>query len=568
MNKEIKILYNKEIKRFELTQTYENLIENIKKSFQHLEGKEILIKYQDDEMDYIAISSQFDLEQILIFMENKNLHVLRGFIEVKDQIDQEENFGSKYQFFKQDKGVGNNYLKEEKQKIIEIKKEENKEENQSINEIARSLKLTESFVNVVNKDNQEKNIIQYNNNINTISKEVLNESYNPAIWNAEKGLPAVDGLEIIHSLLVHPVKEGSSNKQAIEEEIINQKSSIKENNKDVCEDNNLNNQNKKLEKKLKKEKKAILKEKRFQERFNMTKTLIDNQTLELKNFFSKLIEEKFAELKSSLQKENAEKKPVSFNELLIESNQQYSYKNQQNNITVHKISCKACQINEIVGNMYKCSVCHDYNLCENCENLHGLKHGHPFLKIREVISGLDKNLEIEKKQIEDKIFKYEVVSSKCVSEKRGEFECGNKEVIIQVKFQNNGKTDWPNSLSLRNIQGISGELLKLNKTVKPGEIICFDVKLLTGQLRQGDYDSRWALYDEDKNVQIGTFVDLKFKMIKNQVPAYNPNKNYRFKHKLKEFKEVYDLNSIPENKILDALEKSDGKMEEALGFLF
>jgi hypothetical protein len=567
MNKEIKILYNKEIKRFELTQTYENLIENIKKSFKQLEEKEILIKYQDDEMDYIAISSQFDLEQVLIFMENKNLQVLRGFIDVKDQIAREENSCLKDKFVNQDKEVGNNYLKEEKKEITEIKKEENKEEIQSTNVIARSLKLTESFVNVTNKENEERNIIQNNNNINAISKEVFNESHNPSILIPEKSLPSIDGLEIIKSLLVHPVIEQSLNKPTKEE--ICTRGSIKETDKDVCEDNKKNNHNHKLEKKLKKEKKAILKEKRFQERFNMTKNLIDNQTIELKNFFSKLIEEKFAELKSSMQKENSEKKPFSFNELLIESSQQYSYKNQQINITVHKINCKGCHVKEIVGNRYKCCVCEDYNLCENCENLLGLKHGHPFLKLREDIKGLDKKIaKEENKKIEEKIVKNEVISSKCISENRGEFNCGNKEVIIKVTLQNNGRTDWPNSLSLRNIDGISGETIRLNKTIKSGETICFDVKLLTGQLVQGDYNSRWALYDEDKSLQIGTSVDLKFKMMKNQVINSNPNNNYRFKHMLKDMKEIYDLKSISEIKILDALEKSNGKMEDALGYLF
>ena len=43
--------------------------------------------------------------------------------------------------------------------------------------------------------------------------------------------------------------------------------------------------------------------------------------------------------------------------------------------------CDGCGMLPLVGWRYKCSICDDYNLCENCEERIGGKHNHPFIKI-------------------------------------------------------------------------------------------------------------------------------------------------------------------------------------------
>ena len=45
------------------------------------------------------------------------------------------------------------------------------------------------------------------------------------------------------------------------------------------------------------------------------------------------------------------------------------------------IRCDECGLYPIVGWRFKCSICDDYNLCENCEENFGSKHNHPLLKI-------------------------------------------------------------------------------------------------------------------------------------------------------------------------------------------
>ena len=50
--------------------------------------------------------------------------------------------------------------------------------------------------------------------------------------------------------------------------------------------------------------------------------------------------------------------------------------------TVHSnIKCQQCSKNPIIGYRYKCSVCPDYNLCEECEEKN-VNHPHNFIKIR------------------------------------------------------------------------------------------------------------------------------------------------------------------------------------------
>lgn len=53
------------------------------------------------------------------------------------------------------------------------------------------------------------------------------------------------------------------------------------------------------------------------------------------------------------------------------------------NTSVHQhVTCDNCNANPIIGTRYKCTVCHDFDFCESCEELHGETHAHPMLKIR------------------------------------------------------------------------------------------------------------------------------------------------------------------------------------------
>lgn len=52
-------------------------------------------------------------------------------------------------------------------------------------------------------------------------------------------------------------------------------------------------------------------------------------------------------------------------------------------ISVHNgIKCDGCNMNNIKGLRYKCTICDEFNYCEKCEEKFGEKHQHPFYKLR------------------------------------------------------------------------------------------------------------------------------------------------------------------------------------------
>ena len=45
------------------------------------------------------------------------------------------------------------------------------------------------------------------------------------------------------------------------------------------------------------------------------------------------------------------------------------------------VSCDGCGMTPIIGNRYKCSICYNFDYCQNCEEMYKNEHNHPFIKI-------------------------------------------------------------------------------------------------------------------------------------------------------------------------------------------
>lgn len=54
---------------------------------------------------------------------------------------------------------------------------------------------------------------------------------------------------------------------------------------------------------------------------------------------------------------------------------------EQKNTVFENIVCDGCEMTPVKGIRFMCSVCSNYDLCENCERA-GVHSQHPMLKVR------------------------------------------------------------------------------------------------------------------------------------------------------------------------------------------
>lgn len=67
----------------------------------------------------------------------------------------------------------------------------------------------------------------------------------------------------------------------------------------------------------------------------------------------------------------------------IQENIPYFKPEEKKQEIVHsRVQCDGCNKFPLVGNRFKCTICQDFDYCEDCERRFGETHNHPFLKIR------------------------------------------------------------------------------------------------------------------------------------------------------------------------------------------
>ncbi len=82
-------------------------------------------------------------------------------------------------------------------------------------------------------------------------------------------------------------------------------------------------------------------------------------------------------------KHNHPFKVVETKQLLKEILDKVAHKpeNEEGKAVHHMYSCNGCGMHPIIGARYKCSICDDFDYCENCEAIYKHEHNHPFIKI-------------------------------------------------------------------------------------------------------------------------------------------------------------------------------------------
>ena len=154
----------------------------------------------------------------------------------------------------------------------------------------------------------------------------------------------------------------------------------------INEYNNIINKYKLENEKINSQLKENKDKKKQKEKFELEKDSIREE-------IEKKLKEKYDnDIKLEINKYNnlLNKKKIEFEELNKKYNQILNLKKEEKkefskNKEIHNnIKCEKCFQEPIIGNRYKCSVCNNYNLCEECEEKNSISDDHPhdFIKIR------------------------------------------------------------------------------------------------------------------------------------------------------------------------------------------
>ena len=318
-----------------------------------------------------------------------------------------------------------------------------------------------------------------------------------------------------------------------------------------------------------------------------------------------LIDEDYNKL---LEKSKLNKKTIKINVELFNEKQSDIHLN---------IKCDECGICPIKGIRYKCNNCHEFNLCEKCENEKGNKHDHPFIKLNNPnsIKMLYNNLkntsdksENDNNLINDEkkgnspsnnfldniinvcgnfcnyfIPEHLKYSSTCQNENLTLNIEDKKEIKIKLSLLNDGSIEWPSPSYFTCLKGSSdiiGKDIKLNDNIQPNNSIEIEINLdLSNLKKSGKYISVWQ-FKTIENIPFGEFVTITINYTTNmnyEVKNNNYNNINRFnnnmneialKQIINELRNKYDLSKYEDdNPILTALIDSNGNKEEAMKLL-
>ena len=269
------------------------------------------------------------------------------------------------------------YMKDLGKKIIETEEDFKEFLNGNINlislDISQDSKLyKENFASIEKENNENINELD---NLNKKKEEIISEKRN-AVKEFNKTVKSID--EQIKKLQTEIKKEKNKMKNEInkldKEEIeINKK--IQDLKEKLGIKNDENETIKKVEEKREQEKE---KEKSEQEKKNSTD--IKEKKSAKKQEIEKLVEKKEDKIEDK-KEENKENKPfINFKPITDVINMFGAFF--QKDKPIHfSIVCNGCGAFPIIGNRFKCTVCENFNYCENCEEKFGNEHQHPFLKI-------------------------------------------------------------------------------------------------------------------------------------------------------------------------------------------
>ena len=223
---------------------------------------------------------------------------------------------------------------------------------------------------------------------------------------------------------------------------------------------------------------------------------------QIKDTIAKIVKSKIKNLEEDLindiyksisQNEENELSKLNNNQKIIMSNIK---KNNEKQIH-YGISCDNCHCQNIIGPRFKCSICENYNLCSNCEEISKHDINHIFIKIKKPN---DSNLNINSTL-------YYITKDLNFSSSPNFLKFKRDSTNIQdITLTNTGKVNWKKGFyfkCLKEFSELIGDKISFSIKVEPGKEIhaqlIFDKKKNDENLSQIDknkYVSYWQMFTD------------------------------------------------------------------------
>ena len=232
----------------------------------------------------------------------------------------------------------------------------------------------------------------------------------------------------------------------------------------------------------------------------------------------------------------------------------------------------------IIGYRYKCSICKNYNLCEECEEKNEISKAHPhnFMKIGNeykegqelphfaFISNNNSN-NTNKDKIIKKGYSFECLNKNKLSSYIYE---GTDEAKIEIILKKNGKKDWPKDctkLIFDRASNIEGEDIVLEPQKSGEQKIYHAIFKKVSKYTVGEYKSYllFCVNDETFGEKLELTVGIKENKNKSEI-----DENIE---RINEFREIFELDNNEEftnEKLLEALKKNNFDYDQAFSSLF
>jgi len=596
-----------------MPKTYSEFKQMISKCY-GIADKEInnlLVSYTDDEEDKVLITSDFDFEQAIIFMGKQKINILRVNI---DSAEKSENF----EVVEKSRQSTNSTVPQERPKeevydsfvfqcqVDELKNAyslsgfDDKEIKKAAVEAKGDLDMTFKILmekslgtqsNIIVEEVKESPKDELNKTISTIVKEDTERNVNKMSEICNK---------IENMTLLEKMNNISLN------EIVETKPSNLENLLKLKLD-----EVPLIVKPIKKERKRCHKKKEQQSiavpSMGEDKKVLEKFEADMKLKISAFLDDKFQKIKQKLEEKTIKKSKQLLEKFMSKKKApsqsiECSVPVKSSSITHAGVTCDGCGMYPLVGNRFKCAVCHNFDFCNACEENNKETHPHPFILIRtpdraphSISCVVKESCPIIQKSIPfnsdyklaDVIINNSIIaevnelSSQCLTSNLDivSFE-DSKEILKTLKLKNSGAKSWPKPVYLTCIgesSTIVGHNVPIKLKIESGKENNVEVKLNNKDLKAGDYVSVWQLQNEKKEffgekivlkVKIEKKVESKPLEIKPEFIQENKERpqeeifeSFVYQIQVDEIKNAYNLKGFNDKQIKKAVVEAKGDVD-------